>query len=56
MEKILPVHEKGKISIGLSKLSAQMIIIYATMRPRHHCLRFQILHAIYSQFSSLASC
>ena len=27
----------------------------ATVRPRYHCLRFQILHAIYSQFSSLTS-
>ena len=25
------------------------------MRPRYHCLHFQILHAIYSQFSSLTS-
>ena len=26
------------------------------MRPRYHCLHFQTLHAIYSQFSSLTSC
>ena len=24
--------------------------------PRYHCLRFHILHTIYSQFSSLTSC
>ena len=28
----------------------------STVRPRYNCLRFQILHAIYSQFSSLTSC
>ena len=26
------------------------------MRTRYHCLCFQILHAIYSQFGSFASC
>ena len=26
------------------------------MRPRYHGLRFQTLHAIYSQFCSLTSC
>ena len=26
-----------------------------TVRPRYHCLCFQILHAIYSQFNSLTS-
>ena len=25
------------------------------MRPRYHCLHFQILHAIYSQFSSFTT-
>ena len=28
----------------------------STVRPRYHCLRFPILHAIYSQLSSLTSC
>ena len=26
-----------------------------TMRPRYHCLRLQILHAIYSQLNSLTN-
>ena len=28
----------------------------STVRPRYHCPRFQILHAIYSEFRSLTSC
>ena len=28
----------------------------STVRPRYHCIHFQILHAIYSQLSSLTSC
>ena len=28
----------------------------STTRPRYHCLHFQIVHAIYSQFNSLTSC
>ena len=31
-------------------------IVCTTVCPRYHCLCFQILHAIYSQFSSLTSC
>ena len=31
-------------------------ILQATVRPRYHCLHFTVLHAIYSQFSSVTSC
>ena len=30
-------------------------LLASTVYPRYHCLRFQLLHTIYSQFSSLTS-
>ena len=55
-----PVSDDTRTSQAIKKHNVintcSFIFCLPKVRPRYHCLRFQILHAIYSQFSSLTSC
>ena len=46
----------SKLSFGDEWINCWFSFVLQQVRPRYHCLRFQILHSIYSQFSSLTSC